>query len=505
MTLLEIEGLRQQLQKELDASKGIDSRRVMGQFATPYDLSSQIVSETLPYLNSNARTLRVLETSMGSGSFVSSTLAALQGRIREIRGYELDADFYRAALGLWKNQPVQIVHGDFTKELPEPVFDIVFSNPPYVRHHAISPEEKIRLQSLAQERLGERVSGLAGLYCHFMLLSYLWMKPGAIGAWLVPSEWMSVNYGAALRHFLTHSAKLLRIHRFEVDDMRFSDALVSSCVVWFKKAPAEDGTVRFTSGSDISAPEHELLVSASNLKSSNKWPPQSENNLVNSRLGEYFLIRRGIATGDNDFFVLPEAEAKKLRIPKRFLKPVLPSPRHLPVDHVVADAQGVPINAKRQFLFDCTGYGECEFPDSVRNYLATGVCTTGKKRLCSSRAIWYEQEQRPPTKFLCSYMGRGGGGASPVRFILNDSTAIATNSFLMLYPKDALKCILSTNGDCAEDVWRILSGIPAADIKLCGRSYGGGLYKVEPKELANVPCEKLALWMASRKSDTVGS
>ncbi len=499
MTIFEIETLRQRMQKDIDAEKSIESRRGMGQFATPHDLSLQIVSETLSYLTHGKHSLRVLETSMGSGSFVSSALMKFPGMISEIRGYELDPDFYKRAVSLWEGQPVKIMQGDFTAAIPEPDFDVVFSNPPYVRHHAIAPSEKARLQSLVRKELGVRVSGLAGLYCYFLLLSYLWMKPGAVGAWLIPSEWMSVNYGSALRSFLSRTVKLLRIHRFDVDDVRFSDALVSSCVVWFKKACSDTAPVRFTFGTDMSAPRREIFVSPGSLQSSEKWPPQTNRKQSVSRLGEYFIIRRGIATGDNGYFVLPEMEAKKLKIPMQYLKPVLPSPRHLAVDRVIADEHGVPTNAKRQFLFDCTGHDESRFPDSVRNYLASGANTTGRKRLCSSRTVWYEQEQRAPTRFLCSYMGRGDGVASPVRFILNDSHAIAANSFLMLYPKDILNEALSACSGGAEEVWRILVNIPAADIKLCGRSYGGGLYKVEPKELANVPCKELATWVKSHK------
>lgn len=495
MTIDEIEKLRQCLQDKIDASKDVEYRRAMGQFSTPHALSRQIVSETCPYLNECGRSLRVLETSMGIGSFVASTMMVVPDRIKEICGYELDADFHEAAVRIWKGQPVRVIRGDFTKVTPNPIYDFVLSNPPYVRHHALGAAEKVRLQKYVYDALGIRISGLAGLYCHFMLLSYMWMKPGAVGAWLIPSEWMTVNYGSALREFLTRKARILRIHRFDAEDVRFSDALVSSCVVWFKKEEPVEEKVRFTFGSDIEHPARESHIRLANLMMSNKWPPQDRRQSAVSKLGEHFVIRRGIATGDNSYFVLQEEDVRRLQIPMRFLKPMLPSPRYLTVDRVVSDAQGVPSNAVRKFLFDCTGVNERDLPDAVRRYLEFGANTTGKKKLCSSRNVWYEQEQRQPTHFLCSYMGRGDGDTSPVRFILNDSKAIAANSFLMLYPRDALKEILSTSKGREEEVWRILAGIPSSDIKACGRSYGGGLYKVEPKELANVPCGALSDWI----------
>ena len=497
MTVEAVEKLRQRLQAEIDARKSIDSRRNMGQFATPHGLSRQIVSETVQYFSKKQHSLRVLETSMGIGSFVSSALIVMPKQIQEICGYELDADFYDAAARIWEGHPVKPVRGDFTKATPEAAYDAIFSNPPYVRHHAIGASEKLRLQRLVHDSLGIRISGLAGLYCHFMLLSYQWMRSGAVGAWLIPSEWMSVNYGSAIREFLTCKVKTLRIHRFDSEDVRFSDALVSSCVVWFKKVNPDNEPIRFTFGSDIERPETERYFRVADLLGADKWPPQREKRRAESRLGDYFVVRRGIATGDNGYFVLSEDDVRRRQIPMRFLKPMLPSPRYLTVDRVTADALGVPTNARRQFLFDCTGFSDRDFPVSVRDYLEMGALTTGKKKLCSSRAVWYEQEQRQPTRFLCSYMGRGDGKTSPVRFILNDSKAIVANSFLMLYPRDELKDILAADIGSEESVWRILKDIPPADIKACGRSYGGGLYKVEPKELANVPCAALADWICA--------
>lgn len=289
MTIKEIESLRQRLQKEIDASKSIDFRRAMGQFSTPHALSRQIVSATKQYFKGRTAPVRLLETSMGIGSFVASALMVMPKLIKEVCGYELDADFYNAAVRIWKGQSVKVVRGDFTKAVPNPEYDFVLSNPPYVRHHALGSAEKMRLQRLVYETLGIKISGLAGLYCHFMLLSYLWMKPGAIGVWLIPSEWMTVNYGSALREFLTRRVKTLRIHRFDAEDVRFSDALVSSCVVWFMKTEPDGSDVRFTFGSNIEKPTSEKKVSVIDLQGAQKWPPRNRRNAVVSRLGEHFF------------------------------------------------------------------------------------------------------------------------------------------------------------------------------------------------------------------------
>jgi hypothetical protein len=91
-------------------------------------------------------------------------------------------------------------------------------------------------------------------------------------------------------------------------------------------------------------------------------------------------------------------------------------------------------------------------------------------------------------------MGRtsGNGDSRPFRFILNRSRAIAANVYLMLYPKPWMKRELQENPEIAVKIWQILQSIPVESLMGEGRVYGGGLHKMEPKELLNAPAENLA-------------
>lgn len=483
-------------QVRIDAGKSIEARRAMGQFATPPELAREIARATVPFLAGDVP-LGLLEPSAGTGAFLSAFLGTPECRIGHATAIELDPDFYAAGRGLWSGRPCQYRNADFTKETPDRGYDVVVANPPYVRHHGLAPAEKLRLQAAVLRETGLVLSGLAGLYCHFLLLSLKWMKPGGVGVWLVPAEWMSVNYGSALRTFLAEKVRLLRVHRFAADDVRFSDALVSSCVVWFQNAAPADSAL-FTEGGDLLRPAASRAIPTATLRTAPKWPParMQEAHDGTPRLRDYFSIRRGIATGDNSFFILAEQDAADRGLPRDFLKPILPSPRHLETDCVRADGEGIPTNARRLFLLDCTGRDPDELPEEVRAYLSTGEETAAKKKLCAARTHWYDQEQRRPSPILCSYMGRGNGTGAPVRFILNESEAIATNSFLMLYPKGALARRLRESPQAAESVWERLRAIPAAEFRRAGRCYGGGLQKMEPRELGDLDATALHDWLA---------
>ena len=107
-----------------------------------------------------------------------------------------------------------------------------------------------------------------------------------------------------------------------------------------------------------------------------------------------------------------------------------------------------------------------------------------KTYLCDHRNPWYSQESREAPPILCTYMGRGEKDR-PFRFILNHSRAIAANVYLLLYPKHSLSRILANDPTRLRLIWEALNRISSSELMGEGRVYGGGLYKMEPKELAN--------------------
>jgi len=61
------------------------------------------------------------------------------------------------------------------------------------------------------------------------------MEQEGLAIWLIPSEFMDVNYSDEMRRYLTEWVTRIHIHRFSPSDLQFSDALVSSAVIVFRK------------------------------------------------------------------------------------------------------------------------------------------------------------------------------------------------------------------------------------------------------------------------------
>ena len=116
-----------------------------------------------------------------------------------------------------------------------------------------------------------------------------------------------------------------------------------------------------------------------------------------------------------------------------------------------------------------------------------------ERYICRHRTPWYAQERRPAAPFVCTYMGRTRReGSLPFRFILNCSRATAANVYLMLYPQRHVAMRLERVAGLREEVWDVLRTISPQAMLGEGRVYGGGLHKLEPQELGNVPTAKLA-------------
>ncbi len=496
-TIHEAEVSRLVEQQRLDQLKTAKERNQWGQFATPPALSLDIARYAWNTLGKSSANFRFLDPAIGTGSFFNAFLQTFPNdRIEVATGIELDPQFAKVADAIWSRQGLRVIQGDFTKQTPETKYNIILTNPPYVRHHHLPADDKQRLGDLVQMTTGVRLSGLAGLYCYFMLIADEWLAEGGLAIWLIPCEFMDVNYGTAVKEYLTDRVSLLQIHRFCPSDVQFDDALVSSAVVIFqKRKPSAMDTVTFSFGGTLTNPAKTNVVSLDQLRVSKKWsglrePSENEHRPTAVTLGNLFTVTRGLATGCNEFFIVPRAKLSELQIPSTCVRPILPSPRFLKQEVIDADSDGWPLLDQQLALIDCN-FSEDEVERRWPRFAA--YLAEGKRQgihegyLASRRAPWYSQEKREPAPFACTYMGRSL--SRPFRFIWNRSQATAANVYLLLYPKEFIARKLA---DKSREVFEALSAIHPDHFFSEGRVYGGGLYKMEPAELMRLPADTIA-------------
>lgn len=261
-----------------------------------------------------------------------------------------------------------------------------------------------------------------------------------------------------------------------------------------------------SAGGTLGNPATSELVPVEALRRDAKWfiprRPLSKHQPSDLRIGDLFSVRRGIATGANDFFIMERSAAARLGIPEEALRPVLPKARTLETDIVEREADGYPQVSPHLCLLD---YHLSEDEISVKHprlmeYLMTardlGIL---ERNLVRRRHPWYKQEKRAPPPFLCTYMGRVKAEGPPLRFIWNKSDAVATNTYLMLYPRAALELLLLNEPEVAAEVFTLLQETARETMSGSWRVHAGGLHKIEPRALLEVRFPSNPAWLVQRK------
>ena len=125
-------------------------------------------------------------------------------------------------------------------------------------------------------------------------------------------------------------------------------------------------------------------------------------------LADFFKIQRGLATGNNKYFILSSEEIKHRRLPMPAFRPILPSPRYIADDEIAADDEGKPVLERRLFVLDCRlaeAEVERRYP-TLWTYLAEGKAQGVAARLFMPAPDALVQAGNPAGGPLCLYLSR---------------------------------------------------------------------------------------------------
>ena len=206
--------------------------------------------------------------------------------------------------------------------------------------------------------------------------------------------------------------------------------------------------------------------------------PVQEDNGPELRLGDFCDVMRGIATGDNEFFFLTQAQAKELELPEEWLHPAIGRTRDVNCDTITrAMMTKLDHKGRPTLLFAPDSRPIAEFPPPMQSYLQAGE-TKGLPHhsLIQQRKPWYRMERRRVPPFLFAYLGRRN-----IRFLRNEAGVLPLTGFLCIYPH-------SESPKVMECLWQLLQHpVTVANLARVGKSYGDGAIKVEPRALENLP------------------
>jgi len=183
-------------------------------------------------------------------------------------------------------------------------------------------------------------------------------------------------------------------------------------------------------------------------------------------------VKRGIATGANEFFTFRPSKAAKLSIDEHFLLPCICHAADVSGNiFSPEDFTHLKMTDKQVFVLDANNSSD----PNVLSYLAKGVRENIHKRhLTSKRTPWYSIENKQPAPIWVGVFNRSG-----LRFIRNYTNSINLTTFHSVFPHPP-----SVSGISIDLLFAYLLTDTARTIfnDNC-REYGNGLQKFEPNDL----------------------
>jgi adenine-specific DNA-methyltransferase len=450
-------------------------RRAAGAVYTPTQLVQPMVHWAF-----EQQPQRVVDAGSGSGRFIS----AIAKKLPDCDLVAVDADpvatlMTRAALACLQVERAQVLHTDFTKlKLSKAAGPTCFiGNPPYVRHHQLSPTVKAWAQTTAK-RLGHSISGLAGLHAYFFLATAAIGRPGDSGCFVTSSEWLDVNYGAIIRQLLLGTLGAESLHVVEPTALPFEGTATTAVVTTFKlgeQAPVirVQPVQNLDSLGTLAAGEP---VARQRLAEAKRWSVFIRNQRAIPEgyveLGDLCRVHRGTVTGANGTWVT----RGDVDLPTSVLFPTVTRAKEL-----FSAGRALTSTGALKRVIDIPQ--ELDDFDSDERKALDRFLRKAKKQavhkgyIAAHRRQWWSLGLRAPAPILATYMAR-----RPPAFVLNPIEARHINIAHGLYPREPLSQHALTRLALS-----LSHGIELAQ----GRTYAGGLTKFEPKEMERLPVPDL--------------
>lgn len=483
---------------ELLPDDSADLRKARGAFFTPPAIAEHLAGWAIR----DDPTAVVLDPTCGDGVFLRAAgqqLKALGAQTSDLDGQVFGIDLHegslRAADSLLEDEGLDahLIASDFfavptPDQLGAPLdfVDAVIGNPPFVRYQNHSGASR-NLSSGAAMRQGVRLSGLASSWAASLAHASGFLKPEGRLAMVLPAELMTVGYAEPIRRWLRKRFERVNLVLFE--RLQFQDALADVVLLL---AEGRGGCDAFSlwhveSAEDLLKirPYMQLNVTP---PESGKWTdiliPKSARGLYRevtknhfTPLSEYGSSSLGTVTGANAFFTMNEATRVAYGLAESQLVRISPpGTRHLRGSTFTSmQWKALRDAGERVWLFRP---GEGDMTEARVAYSSYGeslkVHTAYK---CQIRSPWWRPPLAPVPDLFFTYMSH-----NYPRLISNTAKAGFLNSMHGVVLNENV-----TREAAAMLPFMCLNSVTMLGAEINGRSYGGGILKMEPREAAQLP------------------
>lgn len=478
-----------------------DARKARGAFFTPTAIADYLADWAVR----DDPTAKVLDPTCGEAVF----LLAAARRLRDLGcptdrlddqviGVDLHGASLQESMALLEAEGLdaRLVEDDFFNiptpaqiGSPLPEVDAVIGNPPFIRYQSHVGEARRRSATAALAQ-GVRLSGLASSWASLLVHACGFLKPEGRLAMVLPAELLTVHYAEPVRRWLRQ--RFASVHLVMFERLQFADALENVVLVVAKGAGGCDAfSLHYLEDAgdlhSLHAFDNLSVTPADDGKWTDLWLPNRQRQLFKrvtdcyfAALGEYGSPELGTVTGNNGFFTLSEQTREGYGIDEISLVRISPpGTRHL---------KGLSFTPGN--WTDLKGRGDRVWmlnpdPDSIgpglQRYLGVGSeAGVPKAYKCQVRQHWFRPPTVPTPDLFFTYMShrypRLITNSAKVKFV-NSMHGIRLRAEVPKVAKQALPLLA-------------LNSATMLGAEVHGRSYGGGILKMEPGEAARLPVPK---------------
>ena len=178
-------------------------------------------------------------------------------------------------------------------------FDLAIGNPPYVRHHDLSPKWKLELSGILGRALDEKFDKRANGFVYFMCQALLSTADDGLCAQVVPYEWVSRPSAAFLRNAIEKKGWSVDVYRFESNIFTDSKVLTTASLSIIDKSTSSCRLRFFKVSEDLKIKEAESVTGS------------DERLLSYTKRDKEIFAQRGLSPGSQTVFCLTEKIRKQ--------------------------------------------------------------------------------------------------------------------------------------------------------------------------------------------------
>lgn len=490
--------------------------KLNGRYYTNKDLAKYVTEWATNGDNINLR--KVLEPSCGDGIFLeciselgfqnNCEIISIEIDKREselanarIEGSKLYRNYDEFALNRQKNIEnymeigSKVINDDFynvyQKSLHEYRFQAIIGNPPYIRYQYLTEYQRDE-QSLILTTNGMKSNKLINAWVSFVVACVQMMDSNSRIGLVIPAELLQVKYAEDLRKFLMKSLQKTTIVTFE--ELVFEGVEQEVVLLLGEK------DINYSSEHQLRIAQYrnvEDLIEANDLEeheffdvdlNETKWTKyfltDKDIHLIDeirkdvrfTQFSKMARIEVGITTGNNDYFCVNRNQVEQFEL-ENICRPLIA--RSVNINGVVFTAQDWKQNIEKgakTYLIDFPDIPLSEYSEGQREYIRIGEETEQNRGYkCSIRERWY----RIPSIRVSDAFFLRRNYLYP-KFMLNsdDVNAVSTDTMHRVTfnnKRESKRILLS-----------YYNSIGLAFTEIEGRSYGGGVLEILPREVGKI-------------------